>query len=100
MADSYIDPFETLISGKFAREQLAEVCLERVRELDPMVHYVIAAQERADAAMKLILDQKPKPAPPVDANEVLEETRDVVVRFGAYLESLKSRPSLFGAPKA
>jgi hypothetical protein len=92
MADPYIDPFETLIYGNFAREQLAEVCLGKVPKLDAMVAYAIATQKEADATMKAVLDRQPKTAPMVDVGAVLASTRDVVVRFGAYLESLKGRP--------
>lgn len=92
MADPYIDPFETLVYGSFAREQLAEVCLGKVPKLDGMVAFAIASQKEADLAMKAVLERQPRAAPAVDASAVLAETRDTVVRFGAYLESLKGRP--------
>jgi hypothetical protein len=30
VADPYIDPFETQLYGKFAREQMADVCLGKI----------------------------------------------------------------------
>lgn len=62
MADPYIDQFETLIYGNFARAQMSEVCLGKIKKLDPMVHFAIEAQERADAEMKAVLDRQPRPA--------------------------------------
>lgn len=46
----------------------------------------------ADQAMSDVLDRQPKPAPELDSAEVLEEARDVIVRFASYLDSLKGRP--------
>ncbi len=37
MADPYIDPFETQLYGKFAREQMAAVCLGKIRDFDKAV---------------------------------------------------------------
>jgi hypothetical protein len=92
MADPYIDQFETLIYGNFARDQLAAVCLGKIKKLDPMVHFAIEAQERADATMKDVLERQPRPSITVDPAVVLEAARDVIVRFGSYLDSLKGRP--------
>jgi hypothetical protein len=92
MADPYIDPFETLIYGKFAREQMKDVCLGKVAKLDGMVAFAIAEQKKADESMQEALERQPKPAPPLDAASVLDEARDVVVRFGSHLDSLKGRP--------
>jgi hypothetical protein len=92
MADPYIDQFETLIYGKFAREQIQEVCLGKRKALDGMVHFAISAQEKADEDMKAVLDRQPRPDPELDPATVLDETRDAIVRFGSYLESLKGRP--------
>lgn len=91
MADPYIDPFETKVYGKFAREQMATVLKGLVPDLDAMVDYAITTQGKADQAMTDLLDRQPKP-PVLDANAILDEARDVIVRFGAHLESLKGRP--------
>ncbi|HRI68246.1 MAG TPA: hypothetical protein PK156_28650 [Polyangium sp.] len=91
MADPYIDPFETKVYGKFAREQMAAVLKGLIPKLDPMVDYAISVQEKADQAMADLLDRQPKP-PVLDADAIVEDARDVVVRFGAHLESLKGRP--------
>jgi hypothetical protein len=92
MADSYIDPFETQLYGKFAREQMAEVCIGRVAALDPMVRFSIETQAAADAAMARVIANAPTPAVAVDAAQVTSEAGDVLVRFGSHLESLKGRP--------
>jgi hypothetical protein len=77
MADPYIDPFETKLYGKFAREQMQAVCLGKVPELDPMIQFAIYRQEEADAMM---------------SDEVVADAGDVLIRFGKHLESLKGRP--------
>jgi hypothetical protein len=92
MADPYIDQYETLIYGKFAREQMHEVCIGKRKALDGMVHFAIAAQEKADEDMKAVLDKQPRADPELDAAAVLEGARDSIVRFGSHLESLKGRP--------
>ncbi|WP_437721097.1 hypothetical protein [Sorangium sp. So ce861] len=92
MADPYIDPFETKIYGKFAREQMAAVLMGKVPPLDGMVEFAIGKQLVADQAMSDVLDRQPRPAPQLDSGAVLDEARDVVVRFSAYLDSLKGRP--------
>ena len=92
MADPYIDVFETKLYGKFAREQLTAVCLGKVAELDGLVHYAIARQEAADKAMSDVLAKQPKAAPPLDAEEVVADASDTLIRFGKHLESLKGRP--------
>ncbi|WP_437323491.1 hypothetical protein [Sorangium sp. So ce381] len=92
MADPYIDPFETKIYGKFAREQMAAVLMGKVAALDGMVEFAMGKQLLADQAMSDVLDRQPKPAPELDTAEVLDEARDVVVRFASYLDSLKGRP--------
>ncbi|WP_437499971.1 hypothetical protein [Sorangium sp. So ce1099] len=92
MADPYIDPFETKIYGKFAREQMAAVLMGKLPALDGMVEFAIGKQLMADQAIAGVLDRHPKPAPELDSAEVLEEARDVIVRFGSYLDSLKGRP--------
>ncbi|WP_438004068.1 hypothetical protein WME89_35240 [Sorangium sp. So ce321] len=92
MADPYIDPFETKIYGKFAREQMAAVLMGKLPALDGMVEFAIGKQLMADQAITNVLDRQPKPAPELDSSEVLEEARDVIVRFASYLDSLKGRP--------
>jgi 2-succinyl-5-enolpyruvyl-6-hydroxy-3-cyclohexene-1-carboxylate synthase len=92
MADPYIDQFETLLYGKFAREQMEKVCLGRIKELDSAVKFAVAQQSQADADMKAVLDKQPQPASSEDASTTLEEARDTVVRFGSYLNSLKGYP--------
>lgn len=92
MSDPHIDQFETLIYGSYACEQMEKVCLGRIKDLDPMVKYAIAQQKQADADMKAALDKQPKPAGVEAAAEVLAEARDTIVRFGAYLNSLKGYP--------
>lgn len=91
MADPYIDPFETTIYGKFSREQMLAVLKGLIPELDGLVDYAISRQALADQTMADLLDRHPKP-PALDAAAILEEARDVLVRFGAHLESLKGRP--------
>ncbi|WP_437670322.1 hypothetical protein [Sorangium sp. So ce131] len=92
MADPYIDPFETRIYGKFAREQMSAVLTGKVPALDDMLDFAINKQLMADQAIGDVLDRQPKPAPELDSNAVLEEARDVIVRFASYLDSLKGRP--------
>jgi hypothetical protein len=92
MADPYIDPFETKLYGKFAREQMQAVCLGKVPELDPMIQFAILRQEEADATMSDVLAKQPKAPPPLDADAVQAEAGDVLIRFGKHLESLKGRP--------
>ncbi|MBK6530292.1 MAG: hypothetical protein IPF99_12005 [Deltaproteobacteria bacterium] len=90
MADSYIDPRETLVHGAFAREQFEAVCLGLVPALDGTVKFTATAQAKADAAMKDVLDRQPV-APKTDGDPQAE-ARDSVVRFGKYIESIKGRP--------
>jgi hypothetical protein len=92
VADPYIDPSETQVYGPFAREQMKDVCMGRIKELDGMVKFAIAAQADADAAMKDAFARQPSSAPPLSEAEALAEARDVITRFGAYLLSLKGRP--------
>lgn len=92
MADSYIDQFETLVYGKFAREQIQEVCVGREPKLDAMLAFAIEAQTKADEAMAAVLAKQPRDKPVLSESEALAEARDVVVRFGSYLGSLKGRP--------
>ncbi|MBK8256994.1 MAG: hypothetical protein IPK82_30505 [Polyangiaceae bacterium] len=92
MADPYIDQFETQVYGKYCRDQMQKVCLGRLPKLDGMVEFAIAEQARADADMKAVLDKQPKPVSTEDAAALLEEARDTVIRFGAYLNSLKGYP--------
>ncbi|MDO9021669.1 MAG: hypothetical protein Q8S73_39315 [Deltaproteobacteria bacterium] len=95
MADSYIDPRETLIYGAFARDQLAAVCLGLVPALDGAVKFAIAEQAKADAAMKEVLDRQPAAA--VSEGDPLTEARDSLVRFGKYVESIKGAPVALSA---
>lgn len=90
MADPYIDPSETLIYGAFARDQMKAVCLGLVEPLDGAVRFAIKSQADADAAMRAVLDRAP--SPPAVVGDPIEDARDVLVRFGKYLESLKGRP--------
>ena len=92
MADSYIDPFETQLYGKFAREQMAEVCIGRVAALDAMVRFSIETQAAADAAMARVIANAPTPLTAIDAEQVTAEAADVLVRFGSHLDSLKGKP--------
>lgn len=91
MADPHIDAFETKVYGKFARDQMATVLMGLVPGLDTMIQFAIAEQSKADKKMADLLDRQPK-APALDPDTILSEARDVVVRFGAHLESLKGRP--------
>ena len=94
MADPYIDQRETLIYGAFACDQMDAVCLGRIPALDATVCFAIDQQTAANAAMKLVLDRQPRPASaaPVDANAAQADARDIIVRFGSHLDSLKGRP--------
>lgn len=92
MADPYIDPFETQLYGKFAREQMAAVCVGKVPALDAMVRFCIETQTTADAAMATAIAHAPRPAAAIDPAQVLAEAGDVLVRFGSHLESLKGKP--------
>jgi hypothetical protein len=92
MADSYIDPFETQLYGKFAREQMAEVCIGRVAALDAMVRFSIETQAAADAAMARVIANAPTPLTAIDAEHVTAEAAEVLVRFGSHLDSLKGKP--------
>lgn len=91
MADPNIDAFETKVYGKFARDQMATVLVGLVPGLDKMLEFAIAEQKKADQTMADLLDRQPK-APVLDPETILAEARDVIVRFGAHLESLKGRP--------
>ncbi|MBK6529483.1 MAG: hypothetical protein IPN17_11930 [Deltaproteobacteria bacterium] len=95
MADSYIDPRETLIYGAFARDQFAAVCMGLVPALDGAVKFASAEQAKADAAMKDALDRLPAAAT-VDGDPVAE-ARDALVRFGKYIESIKGAPVALSA---
>ena len=90
MADSYVDPRETLIYGAFARDQLAAVCLGLVPALDGAVKFAITEQGKADAAMKEVLDRQPAAA--ATAGDPPAEARDSLVRFAKYVESIKGAP--------
>lgn len=92
MADQYIDSFETQLYGKFAREQMADVCLGKVPALDSLVHFAIATQMAADGAMAGAIAKAPKAAPAIDPSAIIAEAGDVLVRFGSHLDSLKGRP--------
>jgi hypothetical protein len=92
MSDPYIDQFETQVYGKFAREQMKEVCSGRVPELDPVVAFAIAAQQKADEEMQAALDRQPRDKPVIAGSDALKTARDLIVRFGSYLESLKGHP--------
>lgn len=91
MADTNITPFETKIYGKFAREQMAVVLIGLVPGLDKMVEFAIAEQAKADHTMADLLARQPLP-PVLDADAIIDDARDVVVRFGAHIDSLKGRP--------
>lgn len=90
MADSYIDPRETLIYGAFARDQLAAVCVGLVPALDGAVKFAISEQGKADASMKETLDRQP-PAAAIEGDPQAE-ARDSLVRFAKYVESIKGAP--------
>jgi hypothetical protein len=91
MADPYIDAFETKVYGKFAREQMVAVLNGLVPALDDMLEFAIGAQLKADQSMSDVLDRQPKPTQ-LDSAAVIDEARDVIVRFGSHLDSLKGRP--------
>ena len=86
MADPYIDPFETQLYGKFAREQMADVCLGKIPSLDKMVHFAIDAQLTADKAMADVIAKAPRAAAAVDPAAVIAEAGDVLVRFGSHVD--------------
>ncbi|MDO9015920.1 MAG: hypothetical protein Q8S73_34830 [Deltaproteobacteria bacterium] len=90
MADSYIDPRETLIYGAFARDQFTAVCAGLVPALDGAVKFAAAEQAKADAAMKEVLDRQPAAA--VADGDPVADARDSLVRFGKYVESIKGGP--------
>jgi hypothetical protein len=92
MSDSYIDPNETQLYGKFAREQLKDVCIGLVPALDGAVAFAIAAQKKADADMKAVLDAQPAAVTLADGESALADARDALVRFGKHLESIKGHP--------
>lgn len=91
MADPYIDQFETLIYGKFTREQFAAVLVGKIPELDGMVKYALQRQQAVDDDMTSALANQPV-APVLDAAKTLAEAGDTLVRFGAHIESLKGHP--------
>jgi hypothetical protein len=90
MADSYIDPQETQVYGLFARDQMKAVCLGMIPELDATVQFAIKQQVAADKAMAAALAKMPAPVKVPEG--ALDEARDLLVRFGKHLESLKGRP--------
>ena len=90
MADTYIDPQETQIYGLFARDQMKAVCLGMIPELDAAVQFAIKHQAAADKAMAAALAKMPAPVKVPEG--ALDEARDLLVRFGKHLESLKGRP--------
>ncbi len=90
MADSHIDPRETLIYGAFACDQFAAVCMGLVPALDGAVKFAGSAQAKADAAMYDVLHRQPMPTA-LDG-DLVADARDSVVRFGKYVESIKGHP--------
>lgn len=92
MADPYIDPKETLIYGKFSRDQMKEVCIGRIPALDGMVKFAIQTQTGADDRMMAVLAKQPNQPKEIDSEAVLMEARDSIVRFGSHLDSIKGRP--------
>jgi hypothetical protein len=91
MADPYIDPFETGPYGRFARDQMAAVCIGQEPQLDAMVRFAISAQQKADEAMAQVLAKQEQP-PTLDTSAVVAEADDAIVRFGLHVESHKGRP--------
>lgn len=89
VADTYIDLFETIIYGELACTEMRT----RVMPLHPAwasaVERCIELQEAANANVKAIIAQLP--GFKVDEAEIASVT-DTIVRFGAWLHSLKGRP--------
>ncbi len=92
MADPYIDAHETQLYGKFARDQLAAVCVGLIPDLDQAVHFCSRAQAKVDAEMAAVLARQPGPVSRDDRDRALEDARDVLVRFGSHLDSIKGHP--------
>ena len=92
MADPYIDQFETQVYGKYAREQMVKVCIGRIKELDGAVNFAIAQQKQADLDMKVVLDKETTTLSAEVAAVTVEEARDIITRFGSYINSLKGYP--------
>lgn len=92
MADTYIDILETKIYGRFARDQMAAILIGLVPDLDAAVKFAVVQQETADKAMAEVIARKVQDAPALKPADVTEEARDVILRFGSHLNTLKGRP--------
>ncbi len=89
MADTYIDPFETLIYGAHARAEMRALCVPLVPVLAPMIEYAIERQREVDDAMQIVLAKLPKPG---GNPQAIADAADAIERFGNWIASLKDRP--------
>lgn len=89
MADTYIDPYETVIYGTIACEEMRKRLLGLHPDWDPGVRRAIALQAEANGRMQSLIAGLDTPK--VDKDE-LETIKDTIVRFGAWMDSLKGRP--------
>lgn len=89
MADAYIDVFETIIYGKLAREEMVRLVMPLGEQWVPAIRWAVAAQEKVDARMRAVIARMG--GEKIDENEIRQVT-DTLVRFGAWMSSLKGRP--------
>lgn len=89
MADTYIDVFETAIYGKLATQEMRTRVMPLHASWASAVERGIALQDAANARMEAIIGQMTDFR--VDPREI-EEVTDTIVRFGAWIDSLKGRP--------
>lgn len=89
MADSYIDAFECVVYGRLACEEMRRQAMPLHAAWAPAIEHAIELQEQRNAAMAEIVARLRSPR--VDAEQVAA-AGDTVVRFHAWLLSLKGRP--------
>lgn len=89
MADAYIDLFETIIYGQLACTEMRARVLPLHPAWGSAVERCIELQEAANANVKAVIAQLS--GYQVNEAEIATVT-DTIVRFGAWLNSLKGRP--------
>ncbi len=89
MTDSYIDPFEAVTYGQLACEQMAKFLIPLHTDWKKAVRHAIALQTARNDRVKELLSHLQ--APKLD-QEAIVDARDTIVRFGAWLQSLKGQP--------
>lgn len=89
MADTYIDAFEAVAYGTQARKQMRERVLPLHTDWQSTILRAITLQQNADDRVKTLLLRLKLPSL---SEEEVGEVTDTIVRFGAWLRSLKGQP--------